>query len=198
MHERPLEVNASREVASETTLTFSPSSLQPHCLGSNTVTFSAAADDIANIRQFKAAQFLRQAESKGNKTLGNTWYVQSIFAVFWIWIWLERLSFRNGEGGARGEPTSLTQTSRCRHPIPLQSISYAHIPGAINHRNTTQTNPPVQSSAQQQHSTHPHPTSFNAAPPSLIDRPTPHAFRGPRPHPQHNLSRPLTLPHRAK
>jgi hypothetical protein len=99
MHERPLEVNASREVASETTLTFSPSSLQPHSLGSNTVTFSAAADDMANIRQFKAAQFLRQAESKGNKTLGNTWYVQSIFAVFWIWIWLERLSFRNGEGG---------------------------------------------------------------------------------------------------
>jgi hypothetical protein len=24
-------------------------------------------------RQFKAAQFLRLAESKGNKTLGNTW-----------------------------------------------------------------------------------------------------------------------------
>jgi hypothetical protein len=37
-------------------------------------------------RQFKAAQFLRLAESKGNKTLGNTWSVPYIlsFITFYI------------------------------------------------------------------------------------------------------------------
>jgi hypothetical protein len=39
---------------------------------------------------------LRQAESKGNKTLGNTWYVQSIFAVSLDMDAPVRLSFRNG------------------------------------------------------------------------------------------------------
>lgn len=32
--------------------------------------------------QFKAAQFLRLAESKGNKTLGNTWYVYTLFSYY--------------------------------------------------------------------------------------------------------------------
>lgn len=46
----------------------------PHCLGS-TMGCSADAECIANCAsiQFKAAQFLRLAETKGNKTLGNTW-----------------------------------------------------------------------------------------------------------------------------
>jgi hypothetical protein len=62
--------------------------LQPHSLGSNTFRTAlhrtaphcsgpAARRRISLTRasQFKAAQFLRLAESKGNKTLGNTWYV---------------------------------------------------------------------------------------------------------------------------
>jgi hypothetical protein len=38
------------------------------------LTRSIAADN-GYASQFKAAQFLRLAEEKGNKTLGNTWYV---------------------------------------------------------------------------------------------------------------------------
>jgi hypothetical protein len=42
------------------------------------------------------------------------------------------------------EPHAKTPvTSRCRHPNPFQSIPYAHTSGAINHRNTTKSNPPV-------------------------------------------------------
>lgn len=44
---------------------------QPHLLGTDGR--SRGADWIRSYLQFKAAQFLRLAEEKGNKTIGNTW-----------------------------------------------------------------------------------------------------------------------------
>lgn len=50
--------------------------LQPHLLGSSTA-FAWRTRLTAAWRapQFKAAQYLRLAEEKGSKTIGNTWYV---------------------------------------------------------------------------------------------------------------------------
>lgn len=55
--------------------------LQPHLLGSSTA-FAWRTRLTAAWRapQFKAAQYLRLAEEKGSKTIGNTWYVA--FSLF--------------------------------------------------------------------------------------------------------------------
>jgi hypothetical protein len=75
--------------------------------------------------QFKAAQFLRLAEQKGHKTLGNTWYVRSAFAPF-LFSFLSLSAHLSHPGScARGCNSQCAHTRIC---VPHSAMTY-RVPG---------------------------------------------------------------------
>lgn len=154
-------------------------------------TFGSSGYALTFVSQFKAAQFLRLAESKGNKTIGNTWYVQFLILNL---IWTPKYPGTSRSLGRTISALFSRERERVQYPRAVHLISHVTLSASDNHhlpkpsrhgRQPHQKRAPKPKSTSIQPTTtinhlhttrHPHPTSFNAHAPSSDHWPRAHLF----------------------